>query len=735
MVEHPQNAPVVYGQQQNLPVPYMPGATYTVLPEPEPQQATVPLAHYLWILRRHRWRLLSFIGTCVIATLLISLRLTPVYEATATVDIDRQSPPGVVGQEATRTALNDADQFLATQVKLIQSDAVLRPVERKYHLREVEGTVAADDKRRADAENAPVTLKKLKVTRPPNTYLLLISYRATDPRLAADVANGVARSYIENTFNLRFKASASLSEFMEKQIEELRAKMERSTAALAQFERELNVINPEERTSILSARLLQLNTEYTNAQADRVRKEAAAHSLNTGEIEAAQASAQGESLRKLTEHLNDAQERFEQVKMQYGVNHPEYRKASRQLTEIQRQLEETRQNIADRVNVEFREAENRERMLQKAVAQTKAEFDALNARSFQYQQLKREAESDKKLYDEIATKIKEAGINATFQNSSIRMADLARPPIKAVFPNIPLNVILALLFSCLLGIGAAVLADVLDNTVRDPDEISRSLGVQVIGTLPSVKSWRKRLTPVAVTGESNALAKLDAGMDEPTAGFAESIRTLRNAILLSDFDRRLKTILVTSSAPAEGKSTTAAYLAISHAQQGKKTLIIDGDLRRPSLHRRFDLPGGTGLSNILLSETTWRDAVLPVPGIENLEVLPAGPPSRRASDMVGSEIADLLDEIARDYDLVILDAPPLLGFAEPLQMSTGVDGVLIVARAAETNRKSLASVVSTLVRLRANVIGVVLNEVRRDHNDSYYYYGNRTYYTYYSTEK
>jgi polysaccharide biosynthesis transport protein len=713
--------------------PAMPfqGASYTVLPDAEPVEAAVPLAHYLWLLKRHRYRLLGFIGGCVTAALLVSLQLTPTYEATTTIDIDRQTPPGIVGQEATQATLNDADQFLATQIKLLQSDTVLRSIEKKFHLLEVEGVKVEPGKAAATAD-APIVLKNLKVTRPPNTYLLLVSYRSHNPKLAADVANGIAHSYIAATFDMRFKASASLSEFMETQIEELKAKMERSSAALAQFERDLNVINPEEKTSILSARLLQLNTEYTSAQTDRVRKQAEYESLTAGGLEAAQSSAQAESLNRLSEHLTEAQEKFAQVQAQYGVNHPEYKKAAAQVAGIEQQLEKSRKNILGRVTVEQEEALNRERMLRKAVFETKAEFDAVNARSFEYQQVKREAEADKKLYEELASRIKEAGINANFQNSSIRLADDARPPIKPVFPNVPLNLLLALLFSALLGAGAAVLADVLDTTVRDPDEMTKSLKTPVIGTLPSVKTWRKRPIPISTIAESNSLDLPDVGMERPAAGFAESIRTLRNSILLADFDRRLKTILLTSASAAEGKSTIAAYLSIAHAKQGKKTLLIDGDLRRPSVHRRFDLPSGSGLSNVVLGEIAWRDVVLPVPGAENLDVLPAGPSNRRAADMVGGEIGRLLEEASREYDLVILDAPPVLGFAEPIQMATAVDGVLIVARAGETNRKALGAVVSTLTRLRTNVIGLVLNEVRKETHEGYYYGYYGDYYKYYS---
>ena len=429
------------------------------------EQTAVPLAHYLWILRRHRWKILGFVAFCLAATIIVSARLTPIYESTVTVDVDRQMPSAVIGQDATRAPANDADQFLATQVKLIQSDSVVRPVAEQYHLRDWDSQVSQPPQAQ---EDAPVLLPKLKVTRPPNTYLLLISYRSTDPHLAAEVANGVAHSYVEHTYNIRFRSSASLATFMEKQLEELKAKMERSSSALAQFERELNVINPEEKTSILSARLLQLNTEYTNAQTDRVRKESAWKSVQSGSLESAQVSTQGENLKTLSAKLDEARQKFADVQTHFGANHPEYRKAAVQVEEIERQLRASRQNAAQRVEVEYRESLSREAMLQKAVGETKAEFDRLNAHSFEYQALKREADADKTLYEELIRKIKEAGINAGFQNSFIRIADPARAAVRPVFPNIKLNALLAFLFSSLLAVGAAVLSDVLDKSIRDP---------------------------------------------------------------------------------------------------------------------------------------------------------------------------------------------------------------------------------------------------------------------------
>jgi len=696
----------------------------------EPEEGKLPLSQYLWILRRYRWRIGGFIVASVIGTLIISARLTPIYESIATVDVDRQTPSGVVGQDSARTALNDSDQYLATQIKLVQSDSVLRPVDRRFKLREVEHQPEAESQL-ARAGDAPVALRRLKVTRPPNTYLLLISYRSDDPQLAADAANAIAQSYLEHTYNIRIRSSASLATFMEKQNEELRAKMERSSQALLGFERELNVINPEEKTNILSARLLQLNTEYTNAQGERLKKEAAYDSIKSGSIEAALAAAQGDGLRRLMEHLNDAREHFVEVRTHFGANHPEYRKAEAKVQEVESAIQGAIKDVGQRVEIEFTESQRHEESVKQAVADAKDDFDRVNARSFEYQALKREADADKLLYEELVRKIKEAGINAGFQNSAIRIADPARPALKPVFPDMKLNVLLALLFSALVAVGAAVLSDLLDKTIRDPEQVARTLRTEVIGSLPLMKMRH-------ATGASSLkpTSRNTPEGDQDLSGFHESVRTLRNSILLGSFDRQYRSLLVTSAAPGEGKTTTAANLATAHAEQGKRTLLIDGDLRRPSVHRNFNVPSVVGLSNVLLGEIGWRDALVRVESVEHLDILPAGPPSRRASDLIGRGLAELLEEASSDYDLVVLDAPPLLGFAEPLQMATAVDGVIIVARAGQTTRKSVASVLSVLTRLRAKVVGLVLNEVHKELSDSYYYYGYyRSYYTAREKEK
>jgi capsular exopolysaccharide synthesis family protein len=719
----------------NLPAPnyYTPAQQQ---PEFETGPPPVPLAHYLWILRRQAWKIAAFVTICLVGTFIISERLQPIYESIAVVDIDRQAPSAIVGTESDHgvMALNDSDQFLATQIKLILSDAVLRPVAEKYDLLRLEKQIKDTEPEKAQSiGHAPVLLKRLKVTRPPNTYILLIAYRSPDPKLSSEVANAIANSYVEQTYNLRIVSSASLSTFMEKQLDQLQAKMERSNRALAEFEKELNVINPEEKTNILSARLLQLNTEYTTAQGDRIRKEAAYNSMKSGSLEAAQVSTQGEELGKLTERLNDARQHFAQVKTTFGASHPEYRKAASELAEVQSQFETTRKNIANRIEVDYRQALNREQMLQTDVASTKAESDRLNARSFEYHQLKQEAEADKTLYEELIRKIREAGINAGFQNNNVRIADLARPGAKPVFPVLPLNLALAFVASLLISVGVAVAGDTMDTTVRDPEQTSRYLGTDVIGMLPAVArssqlsgpvTEQQETTPAKADDTPNSKSYHRKGYYRSISGFEESIRTLRNTILLGDIDTHLRSLLITSAGPGEGKSTIAVHLAIAHAGQGQKTLLVDGDLRRPSVARRFGLTPKSGFSNVLTREVDWKDVLVPAPGKPYLFILPAGTPSHRAADLIGPRMGDLLDEFAREFDLVIMDSPPLLGFAEPLRMAAVANAVIVVSQAGETKRKAVGGVLTALGRVRANVLGVVLNQIKRDTTaDGYAYYG------------
>jgi capsular exopolysaccharide synthesis family protein len=258
----------------------------------------------------------------------------------------------------------------------------------------------------------------------------------------------------------------------------------------------------------------------------------------------------------------------------------------------------------------------------------------------------------------------------------------------------------------------------MDHTLRDPEAIQRQLQTEVLGALPVVKAWRG----VLPSGDK-ARRPFFGGTAGVANTYEEAVRTLRDSILLPNGEQRPKSLLVTSATPREGKTTTAVHLAVVHSQQKRKTLLIDSDLRRPGVYHHTGVSNDRGFSNVVNGEANWRDLLQTPAELPHLYVLPAGPASRKAADGVGEALKHLIAEAADEYDLIICDAPPLLGFAESLQIAALVDGVVVVALAGQTERTAVASVLTSLKRLKANVIGLVLNEVRSDMSERYYYYG------------
>jgi polysaccharide biosynthesis transport protein len=709
-----------------------------VLPPP-PKDGAVEgpsLSQYLWVVKRHRWNLLGFVIFSVLATVIVSKRLTPLYESTAVIDIDRQTPAAVLGAESTATVNSvDVENYLTTQEQIVQSDAVLRPVVEKFHLLTPAMKKLANDKILSSRlKDAPIELRGLKITRPLHTFLLLISYRSPDPQLSADVVNEIAKSYIHHTYDIRYQAASQMTGYMEKQLEELKAQMERSASALANLEKDLDVINPEEKSNVFSARLLHLDNDLTAAQVERAGKEAAYNAVKSGSLPAAEASEQGEQLRTLEATLNEASEKLAEVQTQFGTSHPIYKKAASHVNELQRQVNVLQRRIVERVGIDYQQAVNRESLLRQDMKQAKTQFDQMNARSFEYKALKQEADTDKALYEELIRKIREAGINASFESSSIRLADVARPALYPSFPKTWLNALLALIGSTIIGLSIIFLMDALDTTVVDSEHLQRELHVPMLPSLPVGKFTFGTLPMQEMPADPDAQfegAMVKEALATPNGAFDEAIRTLRSSILLSaGLEHHPRSILVTSASPGEGKSTIALYLAAAHSQQQRRTLLIDGDMRRPVI--KLGVSNDRGLSDVVNGTMHWREAVQTPYAYPDLDVLSAGPSSRRVADRIGIVLRQILDEAEREYDLVVIDSPPLLGFAEPLEIAALADSVIIVARAGRTNRSAVASVVEQLKRVRANIIGIVLNGVRADMSSQYYYHSPR-YYSHYTT--
>ena len=733
--QSPQTVPgalTALAQQQEVATPFLLSADDT-------SDVQLPLSHYVWLVRTHWIKMVAFVAFAMIATAMVTARITPLYDAKTTLYLDRNAAKNLVGQDSQAGSANkgDIDAYVSSQIQIVQSDRVLRPVAEKFRLQAQPKDSTDEGRRRAARINeGPVRIGGLQVTRPGTTYLLNITYRSPDPVLSADVANEVAKSYMDYTFRMRVNGSATQADFMKGELDSLKDRMTASDEKVAGLEKELAVINPDQKTSLASAQLQQLTTQATTVQMERVKAESVYKSLQDGGLDAALVSPMGARIAEDLAKLKEAQAKFADVKLTYGQRNDAYQQAQAAVVQFQGQVDKDVGSARNQAEADYSKQKDQEEMVQKHLFDAKSQYDQLNMRMLDYQQAKQEAVTNRALYEELMKKISENRINASFQNDMVRVADEARPPVNYSYPDRNLNLMVAFFISSALAFIGLIAMDRVDTTVRNPEQVSQSLKARVIGGLPMMRRWRA--TPSLALLKDAALTEAGVGGDgragqtrNQLSGFEEAVRTLRNSIMLTDFDRRLKCILMTSASPSEGKSTVAAHLAIAHAEQGHKTLLIDGDMRRPSLHKLFGVENAAGLSKVLEHHIDWHEVLLkPRPDLD-LQIMPAGPSTRRAADLVGQALPKLLDEAREEFDLVILDAPPLLGFPEPLQMAASVDGVIVVTRAGQTERRAVAAVLNTLGHLRANVVGLVLNEVRKEMGSGYYYYGYGYYGKYY----
>ena len=687
-----------------------PRATPLAVAAPHPafelsdRQAEASFQQLMNVIGRHRWKLAIFMICALGAIAGVTEMLTPLYESRVAVNVERRGTGSVVGEQTSLPSAGEMDQILTTQIELIESDPVLRPATEKYHLLDLEKQFSwLNDAEKKRLPHSRIVLKRLKVTRAPNTSVIRITYKAADPKLAADVVTMIVKSYIEHAFDVRELSNAAVSNVVNRQLADLSRRMAASDAALAAFAKDLNFIDPEQRINILSARLLQLSSDYTAAQSDRLHKEALARATKSGSLASAQISAQGSLLEAALTRLNQSKNEFTRVSTVFGENHAEYQKALRERDEMQRQFDEVRNNTVERIAVDYRQTLEHEQMAHDLLAETRSEVDGLTAKAFEYQRLKNEAANYRKLYDDLERITREQVINRSFQDAVIQVVDPARPSAKQVFPSMPLNLIAGFFLSGMVGIGAIVLLDSLDGRVRSPEDAVKLPDVDVIAALPRFQNSRKKSGRVVAIMPKNRRTKL-------LLEYQESIRALRNSMIALMTDRALRSLVITSPSAYEDASNIVSNLAFSYAMLGRKVLLIDANLREPALHRMFEKEGTVGLADVVAGKKTWQEPLVKV-AREELYLLPAGLMTESSSDLISTRMPSLLDDIYAEFELVLIVTPPVLAAPEAVPLATSAEGVLVLSRARSTAAKDISAAYAALRRARANIVGMVMTDV------------------------
>jgi capsular exopolysaccharide synthesis family protein len=653
-----------------------------------------PESNYVWLLRRNWWRILVVIALSVAGTYGITRWITPVYQAESTLDIDVRALTGGPGSQPGAVSALDGDQFMETQVVLIQSDDILRPVVNEFNLLHLEKQDSGGRiTNRAAAVQAPLVLRGLEVRRRPKTFLIQISYRSPDPVLSARVANAVANSYVNRTLDLQAQRQEAYSRAMEMQIEQTKESMQKSRDRLIQFEQDPHFIDPDQKLAVLSSLLSQAERDSSESETERARKEAALEVLKSGSLDGVEKLAPNASLGEITDKLREATERFDSVKTEYGKNHPIYKKAASDVQRLQADFDKARAGIVSRTETEFRQARVRAALSSQSLARLKKELDFQNSRSVEYRVLKREAEEDRKRFDELELKIQEARLHASVRNDSVRLADAARPPLKPISPDLRLNLILAACLSPLFAIFAVILVDKGNRTVKNPQSAwSGDLNLPVLGNLP--------LFPLAK--QSDPLARF---LHE------EAVLSLHSTVMLAPEFSQVRSLVVTSAVPGEGKTATACQLAKANARRHRKTLLIDCDFRRPAVHARCGISPVRGMESVLEGTARWQELIRPMPGLPDLDVLPVGMNGARGVEFLRSRLAGVVKEVSAIYDLVVIDSPPMLGLSDALEVAGAADGVLLLAVPGESDSRNVARCVSLLRQVGVRNLGLVMNKV------------------------
>jgi capsular exopolysaccharide synthesis family protein len=721
------------GAIELLPVP-------TRLPAWELSPREPHLYDYLLILRKHQWLILSFLLAVVTIVAIATFRMQPVFVATTRIQLDRENT-NILPFQGTDSydVLMDLDNYIETQSKILTSETLALQTIRNGGLSARPEFSSPGGPSEAVAIGSLANQKRppelgeflgsLSVKRVPNSHLMDVSFESTDPQLAARIVNAHIASYIEQNFRSKYEATTRTSAWLADQLTELKIRVQKAEDARIAYERKNQIWTLDDKQNITSQRLSDINKQLTDAQSERMKKESLYQFAKSGNLDAVPQIQSNAALADLIKKRSDASSQYAESLSQYGPNFPKVQRLQAQLKDLDQNIEKERKNILDVLESDYREAKQRETLLTQALDQQKAETNQMAEKLVEYNILKREAEANKTLYEGLMTKLRETAISQGLRSSNIRVVDPAMIPSTPARPAKARNLALGFIVGLVGGIGLALLREYLDNTVKTPDDVETlarlpSLAVvpQFAGSNGTAKKQRL-LQGFAANGHDKRIELVAQHL--PKSQMSEAFRALRTSILLSQADHPPQVILVTSALPREGKTTAAANLAVTLAQLGDRTVIVDADLRKPGVGRLLNLGSGkyAGLSSYLAGVSSLDLVTVPHPAIPNLAAIPTGPLPPNPADLLSShKFADAITELRTKYKFIVIDSPPVMAATDAVIVSVQTDGVLLVVRSGETPKEAFTRTRDLLNSVKCRILGVVLNAVDSSAPDYYYSY-------------
>lgn len=685
-------------------------------------------------LLKNKWLILACTVICLCVSAIFVTIVKPVYEATGTIRID----PGRAGSLGLNDLLSmvgsaNSGEEIQTEMAIIKSDEVamatlesLPPATFKTYAGFDKGQMSFDPSNRRltrQQENLLAGFEKaLSTKQVEGTQLIAIHFRSGNPELASTLINHIIDAYTRGNFNSRYDSVDQVKVWLSKQMDELKLRASGAQQKLAQFQEQNNLLgtDPSNNTTIDS--LKSFNERLTQAQGDRIVKEAQMRAAASGNPAVLASLLPDPKLQSLQQEEGNLYAQYVQLSAKFGQGYPPLEDVKKQLSKVQLEIQQDVSVVSDRLKEDYDASSRAESMLRRQYEDQMAKAYALNRTQADYAVLLGEATSSRDLFDTLQYKLQQASVDAGLNSVNTMIVDRARAPIDPIEPKKGLILVFGFVLGLAVGVGAALLLESLSDHIQSLAEVERATHLAGLAIVPHVP--QVVVTPEVGTSASAARPKRALiSLDEPRSRGAEAYRSLRNSVLLSSIDRPARLVVITSSLPGEGKSSTAANYAVVLAQKGTRVLLIDADLRRPTLHSFFGLENGQGLSEAILGDGSSVPVEIPIPALPNLCFLAAGAKVSLPSEALGSsKFQAMLHDWVQQYDIVLLDSAPILSVSDTLPAASWADSVILVVRAGITPLKGLQRTRAILARAHVQIAGILLNDFSQRIGD-YGYYG------------
>ena len=693
------------------------------------------LLHYWEGIRRYKFVILAFVAMGAIGGLILSFLQTPMYRAHTSLEVEDLNENFQNLKDSDPTAqIPSAESYFQSQVKILQSREMIELVIDKLNLMErtaphkhfwsgwihrnaAEPNPALQREQAVDGIQKNLTVQAWGESRTAEIY-----YDSPDPKLASDVANTLVQTFIDESREIRWNSTQNTAEWLTGHLKELQKSLDGSEAKLQEFARSTGIMLTSDKQdvaghNISEDKLKQIQDELSRAQGDRTQKEADYETIKNMPVESLSPTLNNPTLQNYLVKMGDLKSQLANLSATYTPEHYKVLQVQAQIADLQKSIDAERAGILRHTQEDFQTAKRREDMLAAAYTDQAKTVSDMAGKTIQYQNLQHEVDTNRELYDALLLRIKQAGLAAAMRSSNVVVVDQAKPPVLPYRPNFPMNTALGLVTGLFVGVGFVLMRDRFNQNIESPGLSQAYLRTPELGVIPAARLASRRFAwlPASTRVPLQLKGSEQNGASKEHATLAEAYRATLTSILLPTLHGEGPRVLVLTSPDAgAGKTTVTSNLGMATAEIGRRVLLIDADLRRPRLHRLFEIPNSFGLTDILRITTPLED--IPVnqlvrqTKIPGLFLVPSGPTTDGLTSLLYSpRLTEFLQRVAKEFDLVLIDAPPMLHFADARVLGRHSDGVILVLRSGQTKRDAAMLARQRFDEDGTSVLGTILN--------------------------